>query len=201
LPDFRQQARQQENWMLAVRFHGRGGQGAVIASKLLATALFREGWQVQAFPSFGAERSGAPVAAFLRADHQRISDHSYIYKPDHVVVLDPILIQSVDVAAGLAPGGTILVNSSRPPESLGLPAAFAVVTCDATAIALKHELGTRTTPIVNTAMAGAFAALTGLVGVEELMAAVRDLVPTKAESNQAAAREAFDAIARAAVAG
>jgi 2-oxoacid:acceptor oxidoreductase gamma subunit (pyruvate/2-ketoisovalerate family) len=187
--------------MLAVRFHGRGGQGAVVASKLLATALFREGWQVQAFPSFGAERSGAPVAAFLRADHQRISDHSHIYQPDHVVVLDPILIRSVDVAAGLAPGGSILVNSSRPPESLGLPPGFSVVTCDATAIALKHGLGTRTMPIVNTAMAGAFAALTGLVRIEALLAAVHDLVPLKAEANQAAAREAFEAIAHPAVAG
>ena len=187
--------------MVAVRFHGRGGQGAVIASKLLATALFREGWQVQAFPSFGAERTGAPVAAFLRADHQRISNHSHIYEPDHVVVFDPILIQTVDVAAGLARGGSILVNSSRPPESLGLPAGFQVATCDATAIALRHELGTRTNPIVNTAMAGAFAALTGLVRLEELVAAVAEIVPLKAEANQAAAREAFEAIAHPVVKG
>ncbi|HVL69112.1 MAG TPA: 2-oxoacid:acceptor oxidoreductase family protein, partial [Vicinamibacterales bacterium] len=82
--------------MVALRFHGRGGQGAVIASKLLASAFFAEGWQVQAFPSFGAERTGAPVAAYLRIDHQRITSHYQVYEPDHVIVLDPVLLQAVD---------------------------------------------------------------------------------------------------------
>ena len=87
--------------MISIRFHGRGGQGVVIASKLLATAFFREGWQVQAFPSFGAERTGAPVAAFLRADQRPITAHYQVYEPDHVIVLDPVLLQTTDVTAGL----------------------------------------------------------------------------------------------------
>jgi pyruvate ferredoxin oxidoreductase gamma subunit/2-oxoisovalerate ferredoxin oxidoreductase gamma subunit len=180
--------------MLAIRCHGRGGQGAVIASKLLASALFREGWFVQAFPSFGAERTGAPVAAFLRADNRPIVLHSQVSNPDHVLVLDPLLVASIDVTAGLRPGGTILVNTTQAPSELGLPAGFAVATCDATGIALAHGLGTRTNPIVNTAMVGAFAAATGLVRLDSLLAVIPDLVPAAADANQAAAREAFAAI-------
>lgn len=176
--------------MLAVRFHGRGGQGAVIASKLLASALFREGWQVQAFPSFGAERTGAPVAAFLRADHAPVTIHSHIYEPDHVIVLDPVLLKTTDVTGGLAAGGWVLVNSGRDPGDLGLPDRFSVATCDATAIALRHGLGTRTSPIVNTAIAGAFAAATGLVSLDSVLAVIPDVVPIKADANQAAARDA-----------
>jgi len=187
--------------MLAIRFHGRGGQGAVIASKLLASALFREGWQVQAFPSFGAERTGAPVAAFLRADHVPVTIHSHIYAPDHVVVLDPVLLKATDVTGGLAPGGWLLVNTSRAPLELGLPDRFRVATCDATAIALRHGLGTRTSPIVNTAMAGAFAAVTGIVTVDSVIAVIPDVVPLKAEANQAAARDAAAAVRTMAAAG
>jgi 2-oxoisovalerate ferredoxin oxidoreductase gamma subunit len=177
--------------MISIRFHGRGGQGAVIASKLLATALFREGWQVQAFPSFGAERTGAPVAAFLRADHRPITAHYQVYEPDHVFVLDPVLLQTIDVTAGLADGGWILVNSSRKPGDLELSDRFSIGTSDATAIALAHGLGSRTNPIVNTAIIGAFAALTGLVTLESVLDAIPDLVPIKPDANQAAAREAF----------
>jgi 2-oxoacid:acceptor oxidoreductase gamma subunit (pyruvate/2-ketoisovalerate family) len=182
--------------MISIRFHGRGGQGAVIASKLLASALFREGWQVQAFPSFGAERTGAPVAAFLRADHKPITAHYQVYEPDLVVVLDPVLLDTTDVTAGLADGGWIIVNSARPPAELRLPDRFNVGTCDATTVALTHGLGTRTNPIVNTAIAGAFSALTGLVSLESVLACIPDLVPVKPEANQAAAREAFEKVER-----
>ncbi len=177
--------------MIAIRFHGRGGQGAVIASKLLAAALFREGWQVQAFPSFGAERSGAPVMAFLRADRKPITAHYQVYEPDLVVVLDPVLLGTTDVTAGLRDGGRIVVNSPQPPDALGLPARFHVSTCDATAIALAHGLGSRTTPIVNTAMAGAVAAGTGLMTLESVVGEIPGLVPVHVEANQAAARAAF----------
>ena len=183
--------------MISVRFHGRGGQGAVIASKLLATALFKEGGQVQAFPSFGAERTGAPVAAFVRADAKPITAHYQVYEPDHVIVLDPVLLQAIDVKAGLVDGGWILVNTGRPPEELDLPGPFNVGTVDATAIALANGLGTRTNPIVNTAIIGAFAALTRIVTLESVVEAIPDLVPIKPEANQAAAREAFaQALAR-----
>ena len=176
--------------MLSIRFHGRGGQGTVIASKLLANALFREGWEVQAFPSFGAERTGAPVAAFLRADRRPITVHCQVYDPDVVVVLDALLMRAVDVTAGLPPGGRLLVNSTRPPGELGVAPGFHVATCDATGIALAHGLGTRTQPIVNTAIVGALAAFTGFVSIETVLAIIPDVVPINAESNQQAAREA-----------
>jgi pyruvate ferredoxin oxidoreductase gamma subunit/2-oxoisovalerate ferredoxin oxidoreductase gamma subunit len=179
--------------MLSIRFHGRGGQGAVIASKLLAHALFREGWEVQAFPSFGAERTGAPVAAFLRADHRPITLHCQIYAPDGVVVLDPLLMTAADVAAGLVPGGWLLVNAPAPPAAGLVPAGVRVGVCDATGIALAHGLGTRTRPIVNTAAVGALAGFTGLVSIESVLDAIPELVPSHAEANRAAARAAFDA--------
>jgi 2-oxoacid:acceptor oxidoreductase gamma subunit (pyruvate/2-ketoisovalerate family) len=180
--------------MTSIRFHGRGGQGAVIASKLLASAFFREGAQVQAFPSFGAERTGVPVAAFLRIDHSRITSHYHVYEPDHVVVLDPVLLKTVNVTTGLREGGWIIVNSPSEPGALHLPDQFNVATCDATAIALAHGLGSRTMPIVNTAMAGAFAAVTDMVKLESIVAAIADVVPVEVPANQAAAAEAFGAV-------
>ena len=180
--------------MIEIRFHGRGGQGAVIASKLLAAAFFREGSQVQAFPSFGAERTGAPVAAFLRADRAPITIHYQVYEPDHVVVLDPMLVGTVAVTSGLKPGGTILVNTPRSPGGLALEGSFIVATCDATGIAMRHGLGSRTTPIVNTAILGAWAALTKLVTLDAVVAEVPSLVPVKSDANIAAAREAFGAV-------
>lgn len=177
--------------MIAIRFHGRGGQGAVIASKLLASAFFREGWQVQAFPSFGAERSGAPVMAFLRADREPITLHYQVYEPDHVIVLDPVLLDTIDVTSGLREGGLVIANSPRAPGALNVPEEFNVVTCDATAIALAHGLGTRTMPIVNTAMAGAFAAATSLVTLRSVLDSIPDLVPAGIAANQLAAQQAF----------
>ena len=85
----------------------------------LASAFFREGWQVQAFPSFGAERTGVPVSAFLRIDRTRITSHYHVYEPDHVVVLDPVLLETVNVTNGLREGGWILVNSAAPPGGSG----------------------------------------------------------------------------------
>lgn len=180
--------------MIAIRFHGRGGQGAVIASKLLAAAFFREGSQVQAFPSFGAERTGVPVAAFLRIDHSRISSHYHVYEPDHVVVLDPVLLNTVNVTTGLREGGWIIVNSPADPGTLALPEPFNVATCDATAIALAHGLGSRTMPIVNTAMAGAFAAVTDLVPLDSVIRAIEDVVPVAVAENKEAAIEAFGSV-------
>ena len=176
--------------MMALRVHGRGGQGAVIASKLLASAFFAEGWQVQAFPSFGAERSGAPVMAFLRVDKARIDAHYQVYEPDHVIVLDPVLLETTNVTAGLRPGGWVIVNTRSAPAALKLPLTANIATCDATAIALANGLGSRTTPIVNTAMAGAFAGATRLVGVQSVIDAIPDLVPNEVLANQRAATDA-----------
>ena len=180
--------------MIEVRIHGRGGQGAVIASKVLADAVFREGRYVQSFPSFGVERRGAPVAAFTRIDETPVRLRCQIYSPDHVMVLDPSLMQVVDVTAGLKNGGWVLINSEQPPASFDLPSGFHVATVDANAIAIKYRLGPRTAPIVNTAILGAFARITGIVQLETVEKAVRDAVPVKPEDNVAATREAYHAV-------
>ena len=102
--------------MIEIRIHGRGGQGAVIASEVLASAFFKEGKFVQAFPAFGAERRGAPVAAFARVDDQPIRIRHFIYEPDHIIILDPTLIESTQVDSGLKEGGWIIINTDRPPK-------------------------------------------------------------------------------------
>jgi len=180
--------------VIEVRIHGRGGQGAVIASKVLADAVFREGRYVQSFPAFGVERRGAPVAAFTRIDDEPVRLRSQIYTPDHVMVLDPSLMQVVDVTAGLREGGWVLINSDQPPAAFPLPSQFRVATVDANEIAIKHRLGPRTAPIVNTAILGAFARITGIVSLETVEQAVREAVPTKPEDNMAATREAYHAV-------
>jgi 2-oxoacid:acceptor oxidoreductase gamma subunit (pyruvate/2-ketoisovalerate family) len=179
--------------MIEIRFHGRGGQGVVIASEVLADAAFREGKRVQAFPAFGVERRGAPVMAFTRIDEKPIRVRCQIYQPDHIVILDPTLLEVIDVTAGLKPGGFVLLNSADPPESFGLHDRFRVGTVDANHIAFQYKLGPRNAPIVNTAILGAFARLTAIVGLEALCLAVRDAVPIRPEENVAAVREAYEA--------
>ena len=177
--------------MRELRIHGRGGQGAVIASKLLASALFHEGRWVQSFPAFGVERRGAPVTAFLRIDDAPIRLRCEVTEPDDLIVLDPTLIQAVDVTAGLKPGGSILIASDRPPEGYpDLTRRFRVATVPAGEIAARHKLGSRTQPIVNTAILGAFAVFSGLVGLDSVCAAIEEDVPMHAEANVRAAREA-----------
>jgi 2-oxoacid:acceptor oxidoreductase gamma subunit (pyruvate/2-ketoisovalerate family) len=178
-----------------LRIHGRGGQGAVIASKLLAVALFREGNEVQSFPAFGVERRGAPVTAFLRFDDRPIRLRCEITEPDDLIVLDPTLVEAIDVTGGLKPGGTILINSERPPEEYpSLGAHFRIATVDASGIAVRHGLGSRSQPIVNTAIVGAASAVFGWFGMGAVEAAIEEEVPAKLEANAAAAREAADAV-------
>ena len=179
------------------RIHGRGGQGAVIASKLLAAAFFNEGKSVQSFPAFGVERRGAPVTAFLRVDQEAILLRCEITVPDDLIVLDPTLIEAVDVTSGLKPGGTVLINSDRPPESYTeLNKTFEIITVDAGTVARKHGLGSKTQPIVNTAILGAFAAASGLVSLDAVCQAIADEVPIQPEENVKAAREAAAAVKR-----
>ena len=181
--------------MRELRIHGRGGQGAVIASKLLAVALFREGNDVQAFPAFGVERRGAPVTAFLRFDDRPIRLRCEITEPDDLVVLDPTLVEAVDVSGGLKPGGTILINSERAPDDYpSLSARFRIATVDASGIAVRHGLGTRSQPIVNTAIVGAASAVFGWFGMPAVETAIEEEVPAKLEANVAAAREAAGAV-------
>jgi len=178
--------------MIEIRFHGRGGQGTVVASKILADAISKEGNYVQAYPEFGVERRGAPVIAFIRIDDKPIYDKSRIYRPDHVVVVDPTLIEAIDVTEGLKEGGIIIINSDKKPEELKFPDKYKVVTVNATGIAVKHKLGTLAAPIVNTSIVGAVVKLLKLTKLESVLEAVREGVPIKPEENAAAAKEAYD---------
>jgi 2-oxoacid:acceptor oxidoreductase gamma subunit (pyruvate/2-ketoisovalerate family) len=178
-----------------LRIHGRGGQGAVVASKFLAVALFREGKWVQSFPAFGVERRGAPVTAFLRVADAPILLRCEITAPDDLIILDPTLVEAVDVTTGLKPGGTILINSPRDPESYtALADRFRVGTVDGGAIATLHGIGSKTQPIVNTAIVGAFAAFSGLVSLDAVCAAIEEELSSHAAENILAARQAAEAV-------
>ena len=180
--------------MIEIRFHGRGGQGAVVASEILASALFSEGKAVQTFPEFGVERRGAPVQAFLRIDDRPINIRCKVYTPDHIIVLDPVLIESVNVTQGLKPGGWILVNTDKEPAALAFPKEFKVATVDASAIAIKYRLGPKTAPIVNTAILGGFCKITGLVALESVLEHIKEYVRANLDGNRSATREAFEGV-------
>ncbi len=177
--------------MIEIRFHGRGGQGAVVASELLAQAAFLDGKQPQSFPFFGVERRGAPVTAYCRVDDRPVGLRTSITAPDAVVVLDPGLLATEPVADGLKPNGILLVNSPRPPQALIAPAGVRRASVDATRIALAHNLGTPMLPIVNTAVLGALARATGVVSLEGLTRAVGQFVPARPEENRLAARDGY----------
>jgi pyruvate ferredoxin oxidoreductase gamma subunit len=180
--------------MFQIRIHGRGGQGVVTAAELLSVAGFREGRHAQAFPSFGSERTGAPVVAFCRLDNRPIRLREPILAPDALIIQDPTLLHQVDVFGGLTRDGYILINTSRSFAELGLE-EFAtgfrherLCTVPATEIALKH-VGR---PLPNAALLGGFAALAQQISLEAVSAAIREKFPTKvAEANIAAAAESF----------
>lgn len=178
--------------MVEIRFHGRGGQGTVVASKILADAIAKEGNWVQAYPEYGVERRGSPVVAYLRIDSKQIYDKSKVYTPDHIVVVDPTLVGTVDVTEGLKPGGMIIINTDRKPEEFSFGDKFKVRTVNATEIAVKHKLGSLASPIVNTAMVGAVAKILGVATFYSLEEAIREGVPVKPEDNVLAARETYD---------
>ena len=177
--------------MYEVRFHGRGGQGAVTAANILAVAAFKEGKDVQAFPIFGVERRGAPVAAFMRMDEQNIDIKTQIYEPDAIVVLDPSLLEVVNVAEGLKQGGFAVINSAKSATEFDFGDAK-VFTVDATKIAVDNRLGTITNPIVNTAILGAYSKAVGNVGLTAIIEAILENAPVKKEENQKAAKDAFE---------
>lgn len=177
--------------MMEIRFHGRGGQGTVVATILLAKAFFQDGYHVQSFPLFGVERRGAPVEAYLRLDRTEILIRTNVYTPDHVVVLDETLLEGVDVTLGLKPGGWILINKPSPPANLKPYAGYKLAFVDATHIALKNLLGTRTHPIVNTAMMGGLARVLGMPAMAAVAEAIRNEVPSKPEPNIKAAEIAY----------
>lgn len=157
--------------MIEIRLHGRGGQGGVTSAELVAKAAIAQGKSAQAFPSFGPERRGAPVVAFIRVDDKKIRQREKIYNPNIVLVLDPTLLDIVDVAEGLQDGGVVVVNSNQPPEELkkkyGWPKAAQL---DANTVAME-ELGV---PITNTTMLGALLKATGLLEPAQIEDAIME---------------------------
>ncbi len=181
--------------MFQIRIHGRGGQGVVTGAEMLSVAAFLEGRHAQAFPSFGSERTGAPVVAFCRIDDKEIRLREPIQDPDCLILQDPTLLKVVDVFAGLKPNGYLLVNTAKTFDDLHLSAAVAklprshAVIVPATELALKHVRR----PAPNAALLGAFAALSGLVRLESVSRAINRAFPGKiGEANAAAAQEAYD---------
>jgi pyruvate ferredoxin oxidoreductase gamma subunit len=181
-----------------VRLHGRGGQGAVTAAKNLAPAIFREERNVQAIPSFGVERRGAPVEAYLKFTDdpdEWIPTRTYVHEPDYLVVMDDSLIDSSeadDVDRGLATDGTVIVNTRSDPGDLSLDASR-VATVDAGRIA-ESLIGR--SKIVNTVLLGSFAAATDVVSIDNVEAAIRERFPeARVESNVEAARRGYEATA------
>jgi 2-oxoacid:acceptor oxidoreductase gamma subunit (pyruvate/2-ketoisovalerate family) len=179
--------------MKEIRFHGRGGQGAVIGSNILANAAFLEGKDVQAFPYFGVERRGAPVTAFTRLDDKPIRIKYFIYNPNYVIVLDESLLKAVDVTAGLKDPGIVVVNSIRTPEEMELT-QYKVASVDATRIALDNGLGSKVAPIVNTILLGAFSNATNEIKLESILESIPDQVPIKAEENAKACQLAAEEV-------
>ena len=179
--------------MVEIRFHGRGGQGAVIASEILASALFAEGKYVQTFPEFGVERRGAPVQAFLRFDDKPILLRCKVYNPDHIIVLDPVLIKTVNITQGLKHGGWILLNSDKVPHHDQFK-DYHLAIVDATGIAIKYRLGAKTAPIVNTAILGAFTRITNLTKLDDVINGIKEYIPVKLQENIQATKDAYEMV-------
>jgi pyruvate ferredoxin oxidoreductase gamma subunit len=185
--------------MFQVRIHGRGGQGVVSGAQLLSVAGFLEGRHAQAIPSFGSERMGTPVIAYCRLDDKPIRLREPVLEPDALIVQDATLLHRVDLFTGLRQDGYILLNSTQSFEELGL-AEFAgsfrrsrLCTVRATEIAITH-VG-RAVP--NVPLLGAFAAITGQVRLESVIAAIRKKFPhAVAEQNVAAAAQAFEIVGK-----
>lgn len=178
--------------ILEIRWHGRGGQGAVASAEMFALAAIEEGKFAQAFPSFGPERRGAPVMAFTRISNEFIYIRTGIRNPDIVVVLDSTVMNAVDVTAGLAPDGTLLLNTSKKADEISeqfkIKQRIAVV--NATKIAMD-EIGR---PITNTTMMGALARVTGIVKVESLAKQIEKRFPSIAEQNIKALKRAYEEV-------
>jgi len=181
--------------MFGVRVHGRGGQGVVTAAELLSVAAFDSGKHAQAFPSFGSERTGAPVVAFCRIDDNPIRLREPIVEPDAVIIADATLLHTVDVFGGISSDGYVLVNSSRTFDELGLGDLALrlnrqrLLTVPATEMALRH-VGR---PFPNAVLLGGFAAMSGLLSIDAVTHAITEHFPGALGSKNAdAAGEAFD---------
>jgi 2-oxoacid:acceptor oxidoreductase gamma subunit (pyruvate/2-ketoisovalerate family) len=179
--------------MIEVKVSGRGGQGAVLASQILATAFFQKGLYVQSFPSFGAERRGAPVSAFVRADSREITLRYGVQHPDWIVLLDFHLLDNPMVMGGMSEKTSLLINAPEGGEVHG-PGGNPVFVVDATGIAEKLHLKTTSFSIVNTAMVGAFAKASNLLELDGIVDVIKELVPIKKDDNADAARQAYERV-------
>ncbi|WP_456469553.1 pyruvate ferredoxin oxidoreductase subunit gamma [Archaeoglobus sp.] len=179
--------------MIEVRFHGRGGQGAVTAADILAVAGFKEGYYTLSFPMFGAEKRGTPVVSYLRISDEPIVARDEIYNPDYVVVLDPTVMETVNVIAGLKKGGMLISNYPKSSDDLKTKLkadelGIKVATINATKVAME-VLGR---PITNTTMVGAFGGATRLVSLETLLDVVNEWFKGElAEKNAKLIEEAY----------
>lgn len=183
--------------MFQIRVHGRGGQGVVTATEMLSVAAFEEGRHAQAFPSFGSERTGAPVVAFCRIDNKEIRLREPIMEPDALIIQDSTLLHQIDVFAGLKQDGYVLLNSNHSFEELGLGdilkegKAERFCTLHATEIGRKH-IGR---PIPNVPLIAGFAALSGMFKLESVIMAINEKFSGKvAEGNISAATEAYNLV-------
>jgi len=175
--------------MKEVRLHGRGGQGAVMGARLLASALAHEGKYAAAFPMFGFERRGAPVTAFLRIDDKPIREKTQVYHPDCLIVIDPRLIYTQNVFNGLKPQGALVINAIKPEKELYSGDLEVVGFVDATRVGLE-EIGA---PITNTCMMGAFARTTGWVGLDSILSSLSDSFSGEIlERNMRCAKRGFE---------
>jgi len=175
--------------LLEVRWHGRGGLGAVSSAEIVARAAISEGKYAQSFPSFGPERRGAPVLAFLRISDEFIRTRTVIYEPDIVAVLDPGLLHAVDVTSGLKENGKIVINSKKSPAELKSEFSYrwSVATVNATIIA-RESIGM---PITNTAMIGALLKVTEAVKVDSVIEQLHERFGARAKGNIEAMKRAY----------
>ncbi len=174
--------------MIEIKFLGRGGQGAVIASEILGKAFFLEGKYPQCFSLFGGERRSAPVFSFLRVDEDPILLKCQIKHPDQIIIFDLSLIDEDSLAREMKPDGLILINTSKGMDSFKGLTGFKVGLIDAGLVARGAGLGSA----FNTAILGAYVRLTDLIRMETLIQAVREMVPSKVEENIRAAQEAYE---------
>jgi 2-oxoacid:acceptor oxidoreductase gamma subunit (pyruvate/2-ketoisovalerate family) len=179
--------------MYEIRFHGRGGQGAVTAAALLSRAGFFAGKKgVQAFPLFGAERRGAPVKAFARIDDREIVVASQIYEPDYVFVFEEWLIEGSNALEGLKKSGWIVINTKKSPEEFDL--GHKIATTDATGIALSNGLKVAGFPVINSSILGAFPRICSDIKLEHVTQAIKNYWPGSiGEKNALACEQAFNA--------
>ncbi len=179
-----------ETKMLEIKFHGRGGQGVVIASQMLGMAFFRKDMYPQCYSLFGGERRGAPVVSFLRVGTEKILLKCEIKNPNELIVFEPSLLDAHEVRSVMPLGSRILVNSRITPNSLSELTDYRVGLVDAQSIADNLELG----HVINTAILGAYCRFTGHIPIASLVETVRDMAPQKKEVNAEAARQGYEKV-------